>query len=260
MTTGGAGSAGTRPTLAPVFAPDGAGGRGGVPHGTVTVACRSGSAGLAEKLRAYDPKADTGLIDAAYTLAEQAHGTQRRDNGDPYITHPLAVADILAGYRLDTASIATGAAARRDRGHAGQAAGDPDPLRRRDRRPGGRRHQADPAGTAIRPHQAGGELPQAGAGDQPRHPRAAGEARRPAAQHAHAAFRAGRRAPQPHRARDDGDLRAARRTHRHGRGEDRAADAGLRAARSRGLRDHPGAAEFPARSGRRCDRGGARAN
>ena len=41
-------------------------------------------------------------------MAEQAHGTQRRDNGDPYITHPLAVADILAGYRLDTASIATG--------------------------------------------------------------------------------------------------------------------------------------------------------
>jgi GTP pyrophosphokinase len=59
-------------------------------------------------LRAYDPKADTRLIDAAYTLAEQAHGPQRRDNGDPYITHPVAVADILAGYRLDTASIATG--------------------------------------------------------------------------------------------------------------------------------------------------------
>ena len=38
----------------------------------------------------------------------QAHATQRRDNGDPYITHPVAVADILANYRLDTASIATG--------------------------------------------------------------------------------------------------------------------------------------------------------
>ncbi len=63
---------------------------------------------LGNKLRAYDPKADTALIDAAYTLAQQAHGAQVRDNGDPYITHPLAVADILAGYRLDTASIATG--------------------------------------------------------------------------------------------------------------------------------------------------------
>ncbi|MBW4091966.1 MAG: bifunctional (p)ppGpp synthetase/guanosine-3',5'-bis(diphosphate) 3'-pyrophosphohydrolase [Proteobacteria bacterium] len=63
---------------------------------------------LTEKIHAYDPKADTGLVDAAYVLAMRAHGAQRRDNGDPYITHPLAVADILAGYRLDVASIATG--------------------------------------------------------------------------------------------------------------------------------------------------------
>jgi GTP pyrophosphokinase len=63
---------------------------------------------LTEKIHAYDPKADTALIDAAYVLAMKAHGAQKRDNGDPYITHPVAVADILAGYRLDTASIATG--------------------------------------------------------------------------------------------------------------------------------------------------------
>src|ERR1700677_3601091 len=63
---------------------------------------------LTEKVHAYDPKADTGLIDAAYVLAMKAHGAQKRDNGDPYITHPVAVADILAGYRLDTASIVTG--------------------------------------------------------------------------------------------------------------------------------------------------------
>ena len=63
---------------------------------------------LTEKIHAYDAKADTRLIDAAYVMAMQAHGTQRRDNGDPYFSHPVAVADILAGYRLDTASIATG--------------------------------------------------------------------------------------------------------------------------------------------------------
>ncbi len=62
---------------------------------------------LTEKVRGYDPKADIDMLDAAYVLAAQAHGQQVRDNGDPYITHPLAVADILAGYRLDTASIAT---------------------------------------------------------------------------------------------------------------------------------------------------------
>ena len=63
---------------------------------------------LTEKVHAYDPRAKTDLIDAAYVLAMRAHGAQRRDNGDPYFTHPLAVADILAGYRLDTASIVTG--------------------------------------------------------------------------------------------------------------------------------------------------------
>ena len=62
---------------------------------------------LTEKIHAYDPKADTRLIDAAYVMAMQAHGAQRRDNGDPYFSHPVAVADILASYRLDTASIAT---------------------------------------------------------------------------------------------------------------------------------------------------------
>jgi len=62
---------------------------------------------LTEKVRRYDPRADTDMLDAAYVLATQAHGAQTRDNGDPYITHPLAVADILAGYRLDTASIVT---------------------------------------------------------------------------------------------------------------------------------------------------------
>lgn len=47
------------------------------------------------------------MLDSAYAVAEAAHSSQTRENGDPYITHPLAVAAILAGYRLDTASIAT---------------------------------------------------------------------------------------------------------------------------------------------------------
>ena len=62
---------------------------------------------LTGKILDYDPKADIGLIDAAYALAEKAHSTQRRENGDPYFSHPVAVADILAGYRLDVSSIAT---------------------------------------------------------------------------------------------------------------------------------------------------------
>ena len=66
MTAGGAGSAGTRPTLTPVYAPD------GTAVEAARVAPPSPTFGLAEKLLAYDPKADTGLIDAAYMLAAQA--------------------------------------------------------------------------------------------------------------------------------------------------------------------------------------------
>ena len=83
---------------APAYAPDGA-----VGTGLAVEPCA-----LTKVVRTYDPKADTGLIEAAYALATAAHGAQKRDNGDPYITHPLAVAEILAGYRLDTASIVTG--------------------------------------------------------------------------------------------------------------------------------------------------------
>ena len=69
---------------------------------------RGATCDLAKNVLAYDPKAETRLIDAAFSLATQAHGIQRRDNGDPYITHPIAVAEILAGYHLDVASIVTG--------------------------------------------------------------------------------------------------------------------------------------------------------
>jgi GTP pyrophosphokinase len=62
---------------------------------------------LLARIAAYDGKADPGVIDAAYGIAAEAHATQKRDNGEPYITHPLAVANILAGYRLDSASIVT---------------------------------------------------------------------------------------------------------------------------------------------------------
>jgi GTP pyrophosphokinase len=62
---------------------------------------------LIERVRAYAPNAPVALIDDAFNLASQAHSTQARDNGDPYITHPLAVAEILAGYHLDVPSICT---------------------------------------------------------------------------------------------------------------------------------------------------------
>jgi GTP pyrophosphokinase len=62
---------------------------------------------LAARVTRYDPKADAALILRAYELAEAAHAGQLRDNGAPYIVHPLAVANILAGYKLDIGSIVT---------------------------------------------------------------------------------------------------------------------------------------------------------
>jgi GTP pyrophosphokinase len=62
---------------------------------------------LVEKVRAYDPRADEDAINRAYVFAMKAHGSQTRDNGDPYISHPVEVAGILTNYRLDTASIVT---------------------------------------------------------------------------------------------------------------------------------------------------------
>ncbi|MCC7281962.1 MAG: bifunctional (p)ppGpp synthetase/guanosine-3',5'-bis(diphosphate) 3'-pyrophosphohydrolase, partial [Acetobacteraceae bacterium] len=62
---------------------------------------------LIEKVKSYDPKADADAIRRAYSFALKAHESQTRDNGEPYFSHPVEVADILTGYRLDTASIVT---------------------------------------------------------------------------------------------------------------------------------------------------------
>lgn len=51
---------------------------------------------LLRTVRETHPKADTALIERAYEVAERCHRHQVRKSGDPYITHPLAVATILA--------------------------------------------------------------------------------------------------------------------------------------------------------------------
>jgi len=49
--------------------------------------------------------ADLSNIERAYRVAEQAHAGQMRRSGHPYITHPLIVAEILAGYGMDEATL-----------------------------------------------------------------------------------------------------------------------------------------------------------
>ncbi|HEX2858981.1 MAG TPA: bifunctional (p)ppGpp synthetase/guanosine-3',5'-bis(diphosphate) 3'-pyrophosphohydrolase [Alphaproteobacteria bacterium] len=63
---------------------------------------------LIEKIRGYNPKADIGLINRAYVYSMKAHGNQKRASGEPYLNHPLAVAEVLADMKLDDHSIAVG--------------------------------------------------------------------------------------------------------------------------------------------------------
>jgi GTP pyrophosphokinase len=56
-------------------------------------------------LRGTHPKADLGVIERAYVTAERFHGSQCRKSGDPYITHPLAVATILAELGMTPATL-----------------------------------------------------------------------------------------------------------------------------------------------------------
>jgi len=55
--------------------------------------------------RKIHPKADLRLIQTAYEVAEKAHTGQVRKSGDPYITHPLSVATILAELGMDTTTL-----------------------------------------------------------------------------------------------------------------------------------------------------------
>lgn len=61
---------------------------------------------LERTVRAHHPRADLGVVDRAYAVAADAHHNQTRRSGEPYITHPLAVAQILANLGLAPRAIA----------------------------------------------------------------------------------------------------------------------------------------------------------
>ncbi len=62
---------------------------------------------LVEKVKSYDPDADEDAINRAYVYAVKMHGSQKRASGDPYFAHPVEVAYILTGMRMDTTTIVT---------------------------------------------------------------------------------------------------------------------------------------------------------
>jgi GTP pyrophosphokinase len=57
-------------------------------------------------LRTNHPKADVALVEKAFSIAEQAHSSQLRKSGEPYISHPVAVAQILADLGIGATTIA----------------------------------------------------------------------------------------------------------------------------------------------------------
>src|SRR5438309_615105 len=63
---------------------------------------------LLEKVRAYSPDADVELFRRAYVFSAFEHKGQVRHSGEPYLIHPLAVADFLADMKLDAVAIAAG--------------------------------------------------------------------------------------------------------------------------------------------------------
>ena len=62
---------------------------------------------IMEKIQGYSPDADLQPVMTAYLLAARAHAGQMRKSGEPYLSHPIAVADILADMRMDVETIAT---------------------------------------------------------------------------------------------------------------------------------------------------------
>ncbi|MBF0493394.1 MAG: bifunctional (p)ppGpp synthetase/guanosine-3',5'-bis(diphosphate) 3'-pyrophosphohydrolase [Deltaproteobacteria bacterium] len=61
---------------------------------------------LKKQILAYNPSAQFDLIERAYHFAEEVHEGQKRASGEPYVVHPIEVAQILVQMKLDGASIA----------------------------------------------------------------------------------------------------------------------------------------------------------
>ena len=153
---------------------------------------------------------------ACLRVAAHWHKDQKRKSGDPYITHPLAVATILAELGMNTETIC--AALLHDTVEDTDYTLDRAAQRVRRGRRGARRRRHQAGQGQVRRLRRGRDRPQDGRRDVPRHPRPGHQARRPAAQHAHAALHAARQAGAQV-ARDAGDLRAARAPPRHEHGQ-----------------------------------------
>ena len=63
---------------------------------------------LVKTVSSYHPSSDLDMINRAYELAKKAHEGQKRRSGEPYLTHPVCVAIILAQLEMDKETIVGG--------------------------------------------------------------------------------------------------------------------------------------------------------
>ncbi len=63
---------------------------------------------LIEEIPKYQPGADLGLVERAYAFSARSHHGQQRASGEPYLSHPLEVAHLLVGFRMDVTTVTAG--------------------------------------------------------------------------------------------------------------------------------------------------------
>jgi guanosine-3',5'-bis(diphosphate) 3'-pyrophosphohydrolase len=63
---------------------------------------------LIEEVQKYQPGADLALVNRAYEFSAASHRGQQRASGEPYLSHPLEVANLLAGFRMDVTTVTAG--------------------------------------------------------------------------------------------------------------------------------------------------------
>ena len=159
---------------------------------------------------------DRARVVQAFVFACEHHADQRRQSGEDFIVHPVGVAKICAGMRLDTATLC--AALLHDTVEDTSASLDEVREVFGDEvvRPRRRRDQADRHRLPVARRGAGRELPQDDGRDGHGHPGHPDQARRSPAQHAHDRGDAQAEADRQGQG-DPGDLRAARAPARHPR-------------------------------------------
>ena len=63
---------------------------------------------LIEQIPKYNPGADLDLVTRAYRFSEASHRGQQRASGEPYLSHPLEVANLLVNFKMDVTTVTAG--------------------------------------------------------------------------------------------------------------------------------------------------------